>query len=318
MTLRPAHASLRAAVVVLAGALTLAGCSSPGSQDSGSDTVDVVAAFYPFQFVAERVGGDHVTVSDLTQPGSEPHDLELTAQQTASIGEADLVLYQTGFQAAVDEAVAQNTPKNSVDVAQIVTLQDPVESVDLGEESSSGDEDEHESFSKDPHEWLDPQNMVTITNAVRDKLSELDSDHAADYASNASALVNELTGLDSEFSALGSCQQKNFVTTHAAFGYLASRYGLNQIGISGLSPDEEPSPARVAKVQQLAKDNGVTTIFYETLVSDKVATSIAGDLGLSTDVLDPLEGITDESKGSDYIEVMNSNLTALKTANKCG
>jgi zinc transport system substrate-binding protein len=281
--------------------------------------VEIIAAFYPFQFVAERVGGDQVRVSNLTKPGSEPHELELTAQQIASIGKADLVLYQTGFQAAVDEAVAQNTPKNAIDVASIVTLQDPAGSIDLTDGEKDTEAEEHEDhFDKDPHAWLDPQNMITITNAVRDRLSELDADHAEQYASNAEALVEQLQQLDSDYSVLGSCQQKSFVTTHAAFGYLASRYGLKQISIAGLSPDEEPSPARIAAVQQLARDNGVTTIFYETLVSDKVASSIAGDLGLTTDVLDPLEGITDESRGNDYIEVMQSNLTALKTANQCG
>lgn len=314
MRLRSAPVTLRAAAAVLAGALTLSGCSSSGAGGS-TDGLDVVAAFYPFQFVAEQVGGDLVQVTNLTQPGSEPHDLELTAQQTASLGQADLVLYQTGFQAAVDDAVAQSAPKASIDVASIVPLADPVESVDLGEDDA-GDDDEH--FAKDPHEWLDPRNMITITNAVRDELSELDAEHAEQYRANADTLVERLTRLDADFAALGECQQKTFVTTHAAFGYLATRYGLNQIGISGLSPDEEPSPARIARVQQLARDNGVTTIFYETLVSDKVASSIAGDLGLATDVLDPLEGITDQSRGGDYIEVMESNLAALRTANRCG
>jgi len=316
------RAPRHAVAAALACALALTGCSS-GSSGAGTDTdtVDVVAAFYPFQFVAERVGGEHVHVSNLTQPGAEPHELELTAQQIASIGQADLVLYQTGFQAAVDEAIAQNTPRGAIDVASIVTLQDPAGSIDLtdGEEDAEGEHDEDgDEFTKDPHEWLDPQNMITITNAVRDRLSELDADHADQYASNAETLVEQLQQLDSDYSALSSCQQKSFVTTHAAFGYLATRYGLNQISIAGLSPDEEPSPARIAAVQQLARENGVTTIFYETLVSDKVASSIAGDLGLTTDVLDPLEGITDESRGSDYIEVMRSNLAALETANQCG
>ncbi|RLP13106.1 metal ABC transporter substrate-binding protein [Propionibacterium australiense] len=328
---RLVHAPLRATVIVMAGALALTSCStsSPGG-GTDTDTVSVVAAFYPFQFIAEQVGGDHVQVSNLTQPGSEPHDLELTAQQTASIGQADLVLYQTGFQSAVDEAVAQNTPKSALDAASIVTLQDPVGSTESTDEEDSDEDHDHgdhadhdhshhaDHFAKDPHQWLDPQNMITITNAVRDRLSELDTEHAERYASNATTLVEKLQQLDSDYSVLGSCQQKNFVTTHAAFGYLASRYGLNQISIAGLSPDEEPSPARIAAVQQLARDNGVTTIFYEALVSDKVASSIAGDLGLTTDVLDPLEGITDESRGNDYIEVMQSNLTALKTANQCG
>jgi zinc transport system substrate-binding protein len=131
-------------------------------------------------------------------------------------------------------------------------------------------------------------------------------------------LERDLTALGDEYrAALGNCVRTEFITTHAAFGYLAKRYGLTQTGISGLSPDAEPSPARIAAVQAEARGHGVTTIFYETLVSPDVATSIAEDIGLRTDVLDPVEGITPESRGTDYLAVMRSNLTALTAANGC-
>jgi zinc transport system substrate-binding protein len=160
--------------------------------------------------------------------------------------------------------------------------------------------------------------MITITGAVRDHLVALDPSHAADYRANADRLDGELKTIDSSYrTGLQHCRLQEFITTHAAFGYLSRRYGLEQVGISGLSPDSEPSPARIAEVQQIAQQHHVTTIFYETLVSPAIAESIAGDLGLKTDVLDPIEGITEHSRGNDYLSVMRSNLTALQTANGC-
>ena len=170
----------------------------------------------------------------------------------------------------------------------------------------------------DPHTWLDPQNMITIAEHVRDALSEAMPQARDTFAANTDALVLDLNTLDSAFSAgLKSCERAVFVTSHHAFGYLADRYHLEQVGIRGVDPDTEPSAARIAAVQQVARANGVTTIFFETLVSPAVAESIAGDLGLRTDVLDPLEGLSADSRGADYLEVMRSNLSALQKANGC-
>jgi zinc transport system substrate-binding protein len=312
--------------------LLLTGCGqateSAGTTAEGAK-LTIVAAAYPFQFVAERVAGQHGEVSSLTQPGAEPHDLELTPQQTADVIEADLVVYEKTFQAAVDDAVAQSGKDNALDTTTVVPLQDlgteheheeeHAEGGEPGGEEHAEGEDEHaEESGLDPHVWLDPTQMATIGNAVAEKLGAVDPDRAADYAANAKSLETELTTLDQEYtSGLQNCERTEFITSHEAFGYLAKRYGLTQIGISGLSPDAEPSPARIAEVQTEAKEHGVTTIFYETLVSPDVAKSIAGDLGLKTDVLDPLEGITPESRGTDYVAVMKSNLAALTAANGC-
>ena len=150
------------------------------------------------------------------------------------------------------------------------------------------------------------------------RLADADPAHATYYRAGAASLRQDLDTLDEQFrTGLADCTRTEFVTTHAAFGYLARRYGLTQIGIGGLSPDVEPSPARVAEVQREVAEHGLTTVFYETLVSPAVARSVAGDLGLRTDVLDPVEGITPESRGQDYVKVMTANLAALREAGGC-
>ncbi len=311
---RTIGAGLGAAFLLLAAACGASAAGSGGKAQAGQ--LEIVTAFYPFQFVAERVAGDHAVVSSLTAPGAEPHDVELTPRQVASVTTADLVIYEKSFQAAVDEAVDQSENANLFDTATVVPLVPLSEHGD--EHGNAGGGQDHDRSGLDPHVWLDPDNMVEITDAVADRLSTIDPGHATDYHANAENLVAELTRLDTSYrTGLSSCRLDEFITTHAAFGYLARAYGLIQVGINGLSPESEPSPARIALVQKIATDLRVTTIFYETLVSPAVAQSIAGDLGLRTDVLDPIEGITDASRGTDYVSVMSSNLTALRTANGC-
>lgn len=306
---------MAAAAGLLALAPACASRSEASSATGGDDKLTIVTAFYPLQYAAQQVAGDKAEVTTLTRPGAEPHDLELTPKQIASLAEADMVIYQKGFQATVDKAVEQAKPKNVIDVASLVTL---APATGTGEDHDHEAEEGHDHGTTDPHQWLDPQNMVAITQGVHRKLAEVDADDAEAYKTNAAAATSELDKLDTDFSTgLKTCERKEFITSHAAFSYLAKQYGLTQIGISGLSPDEEPSPARIAEVQKLAKQHGVTTIFYETLVSPAQSKAIAGDLGLKTDVLDPLEGITDQSRGKDYIAVQRANLAALKTANGC-
>ncbi len=311
------------AVAVGCSLLLAAACGTTGEPSSAQPgQLKVVTAFYPLQFVAERVAGHHGAVSSLTQAGAEPHDVELTPRQVASVTDADAVVYIKGFQPAVDEAVAQSGNQHVLDTTSVVPLQTQAEEHAHDDaDDSPGDvhsEEGHDHGGLDPHVWLNPQNMVTITDAVVAQLAQIDPDHAADYRANGATLTKELTTLDSSYTAgLKTCDRREFITSHAAFGYLSEQYGLTQIGISGLTPDAEPSPARIAAVQQEAKAHGVTTIFYETLVSPAVATSIAGDLGLRTDVLDPIEAITPESRGDNYIAVMQTNLVALEKANGC-
>ncbi|WP_186777332.1 zinc ABC transporter substrate-binding protein [Streptomyces salinarius] len=300
---------------------TLSACSSDSSAAGNTDKFDVVASFYPMEYLAEQIGGDHVNVTTLTEPGQEPHDLELSAKQTAQMGEADAVLYLKSLQPAVDEAIAQSDVKTKIDAATLTKLEDhgDVEHDHGGEEHADEHAGEEHSeggeHALDPHVWLDPVKYAEIAQGVAKAFEKADPDHAADYRKNAEALAKKLGDLDTAYKdGLKNTSTKVFFTNHAAFGYLAERYGLTQEAINGLDPESEPSPARIKELQQEAKADGVTTVFYETLVSDKTAKTLAKDAGLKTDVLDPLEGITDKSKGEDYVGVMQSNLKALETA----
>jgi zinc transport system substrate-binding protein len=246
-------------------------------------------------------------VTTLTAPGVEPHDLELTPKQVGSLTDATVVLYEKGLQPAVDEAVEQNAADAGFDVSG------PAKLIATGAEL----EEDHQG-GLDPHFWLDPTRLADVADAVAAKLGERDPDGAAGYRERAAALRKELTALDSEFTTgLQTCRLKTFVTTHEAFGYLAKRYGLEMVGIAGLSPDAEPSPARIKEVQDVVRREQVTTIFYEELVSPKVAESIARDLKVRTAVLSPVEGLADANATDDYLSLMRTNLNELKRANTC-
>ncbi|MEU1510693.1 metal ABC transporter substrate-binding protein [Streptomyces sp. NPDC005811] len=292
---------------------TLTACSG-ASAAGNTDKFDVVASFYPMAFLAERIGGDHVHVTSLTQPGQEPHDLEISAQQTAQLQESDAVLYLKNLQPSVDDAVAQSEVKTKIDAAALTSLEK--HGNEVGGHAAEHDDHENEELSGlDPHIWLDPVRYAQVAEGVGKAFEKADPDHAADYKANTAALVKKLDALNTEFrTGLADTRTKVFVTTHAAFGYLAERYGLTEEAINGLDPESEPSAARVKELEKMAKADGVTTVFYETLVSDKTAKTIASDAGLTTDVLDPIEGITDKSRGKDYFSVQQANLEALQKA----
>ncbi|MGW8763279.1 metal ABC transporter substrate-binding protein [Streptomyces sp. NPDC055815] len=317
MNVRRLIPSTALAGAVALGIVSLSACSGTSdAADKGSDgKLDVVASFYPMQYLAEQIGGGHVAVNTLTKPGVEPHDLELKPKQIGELGDADVILYLKGIQPAVDDAIAQAGVKNTVDAATLTKLEEHGTEVghDHGGEEAGHD---HESEAgADPHIWLDPVKYAEVAKGVGSALEKADPDHAADYKKNTEALVKKLGDLNTDFeTGLKNTATKTFITTHSAFGYLAERYGLEQEGISGMDPESEPSPARVKELQDIAKHDKVTTVFFETLASDKTAKTLAQDTGLKTDVLDPLEGITEQSKGDDYIEVMRANLAALKTA----
>lgn len=311
----------------LAGAVTLglvalSACSSSDAADKKSgDKLAVTASFYPMEFLAQQIGGDHVSVTTLTKPGVEPHDLELKPRQTAELGESDVIVYLKGIQPAVDKAIDQSGVERIVDAASLTTLEKhgtEVGHVHGGDEHAADEhaaEEESTADGNDPHIWLDPVRYAEVAKGVGATLEKADPDNADTYRKNTDALVTKLGGLDTAFKqGLADTATKTFITTHAAFGYLAERYGLEQEAIAGIDPEAEPSPARIKELETIAEQDKVSTVFFETLASDRTAKTIAADSGLKTDVLDPLEGITDRSKGDDYIEVMQANLAALQKA----
>jgi zinc transport system substrate-binding protein len=328
----------------LLSALSLTACSPGAPADSSSSApatgggsgLKVMASFYPLQYVTEQVGGNLVTVESLTPPGTEPHDLELSPASVAALESAAAVVYLSGFQPAVDEAIKQASPARVLDVSEEATLpaghseeEHAAETPTGGatEEAHAGEtegahagetEGAHagEESAQDLHYWLDPERLSHTAHAVAEELGKADPANAAAYEANAETLSGKLMTLDEDFKkGLATCETRTIVVSHEAYGYLANKYELKQAGISGLAPDTEPSPARLAEIGQVVKDEGVTTIFTETLVNPKVAETLAGDLNVKTAVLDPLEGLADES--SDYEKVMRSNLEALRTALNC-
>jgi zinc transport system substrate-binding protein len=286
-------------VAVAAAAGGLAPAAAGASSRARPAKVDVVAAFYPLAFVAERVGGKRVSVTNLTPTGAEPHDLELTPKQRDAIDGADLVLVLgSGFQPAVEKAAASRST-GTVELLTHVRARDP----------------------KDPHVWLDPTLMQGIVDQTTKALTRADPSGAATYAANAAALSDELRALDARYrGGLADCDRSLLVTAHRAFGYLAQAYGLRQEGVSGLSPDVEPDPKRLAELSDLVARAGVTTVFTEDLVSPRIAQTLAREAGgLRTAVLSPLEGLTaaQQARGDDYLSVMDTNLARIRRALGC-
>ncbi|EYT55670.1 zinc ABC transporter substrate-binding protein [Kocuria rosea] len=323
----------------LTAALALSSCASgsgdPSAAGGGSSgTLSVQASFYPLQYVTERVGGDLVQVDSLTPAGAEPHDLELSPAAVDGLRTADAVVYLSGFQPAVDDAVAQAAPEHALDAVHAGVEGEEAHSAEehgaaeeahseeahgdeaSAEEPHAEDDHGHDHGGEDPHFWLDPDRLAAVATEVAHELAEVDPDNAETYESNAEELATELAALDEEFVAgLATCERDTIVVSHDAYGYLADKYDLEQVAIAGLDPDTEPSPARLAEIGKVVEAEGVTTVFSESLVNPKVAETLAAEHGIETAVLDPVENQSDEN--ADYQQVMRNNLEALRTALDC-
>jgi zinc transport system substrate-binding protein len=255
--------------------------------------LSVVAGFYPLAWAAEEVAGERADTLNLTPQGVEPHDLELSPRAVERVRDANVILLLRGFQPALDRAA------DDADNARVV---------DLLENASPVRSDDGE---RDPHVWLDPDRFGAMVRRIGDELA---------LPARAERLVTRLTALDGEFRrGLAECDRREIVTSHAAFGYLAARYGLEQIPITGVSPEAEPTPRELERVVDEVRDSGATTVFFETLVSPRLAETVARETGAKTAVLNPIEGLTSEERdrGDDYFSVMRANLRALREALGC-
>ncbi|WP_425306101.1 metal ABC transporter substrate-binding protein [Actinomyces succiniciruminis] len=312
-------AALSAVALGLTG-LSLTACSADSTDDDAAgDTLSVAASFYPIQYLAEAIGGDNVTVTSITPTNVEPHDYELAPKDVTALSSTDLVAYVPGFQPSLDDALAEVAGPTVVDLSEAVDLvpHDGVEHDDEADDAheSTQADDGADAATTDPHFWLDPVRMQSAAQAIETALAQADPDHAADYQANLAELTEALGGLDGDFSTgLAQCERTTFVTAHAAFGYLAERYGLTQASVSGIDPESEPSPAELATVKQVVQETGTTTIFTEELVSPKTAEALAAETGATTAVLNPLESAPESG---DYADAMSANLQALRTALAC-
>jgi zinc transport system substrate-binding protein len=282
-------------VLILLGGL----CASCGGEDSSASgqTSSVVAAFYPLAYAAEQIGGPRVDVLNLTPPGTEPHDVELSARDVERVRSADVVLYVgSGFQPALEDAL-QGSEAAAVDLLAGLQLREAADDDDL---------------EFDPHVWLDPIRYAEMSDRIGSALGR---------AQEAATFRARLESLDREYQAgLGRCTRREIVTSHAAFGYLAERYRLEQIAITGLSPEAEPTPRELEEVVEDVRAHDATTVFFETLVSPRLAETVARETGASTAVLNPLEGLTEDEldQGEDYFSLMRANLETLREALECG
>ncbi len=320
-----------AAVAALALAGSLASCAalSPGSDSTAaasgagptaapSGALTVSTSFYPIQYLAQAIGGEHVAVTSVTPTNVEPHDFELSPKDVTALSASSLVLYVSGFQPSLDDALAQVSGPAVVDLAGSVDLvhHDGVEEEhEEGATEAAHDHDHDPAAALDPHFWLDPVRMQAAAKAVEAALAQADPAHADDYAANLDTLNATLADLNTSYSTgLGHCERTTFVTSHAAFGYLADRYGLTQASISGVDPESEPSPAELAEVKKIVESTGTTTIFTEELVSPETAQAVAAETGAQTRVLSPIESAPEDG---DYAGTMRTNLEELRTALSC-
>ena len=311
-------------------------------------TLTVSTSFYPIQYLAEAIGGPLVKVSTVTPSNVEPHDFELSGKETAELSKADLIAYVPGFQPSLDKAVKEvGSGPTVVDLskpANLVHHEGVEEEHEHSEEASAGapdtasavataqsseaghDDHGHAEHSHaeggedhdgdlDPHFWLDPQRMIKVAETLEASFAQVDPANANDYKAGLDKLKTALTNLDTQYTkGLSSCQHNTFITSHAAFGYLADRYKLTQASISGIDPETEPSPAEMANIKSVVQSTGVKTIFTEELVSDTPAKAIAAETGAETSVLSPLES---KPERGDYTDAMSSNLERLKSALVC-
>lgn len=292
-------------LVVVAGAGWLV-LRQASIKDNNKTTV--AASFYPMAEFARQVGGEKVSVTTLTGPGVEPHDYDPRPQDISRLYRSDMFVYNGAGLEHWADRIKDEATRHGVEV---VRASDGIELLPSTSDASS---------PADPHIWLDPVRAQQQVRHIADGLRQVDPDNAAYYQARAQDYIAKLHALDAAFrSGLTECATRDLVTSHQAFGYVAKRYNLNLTSISGLSPDNEPSPQKLAEVAQFVKDNHVRYIFFETLVSPKLADTIARETGAKTLVFNPIEGLTDKEmqQGKNYLSLQEENLQNLRLALNC-
>src|SRR3989338_10322652 len=294
-----------ATAVIVIGIVLVFLFLNPIAQKTNSEKIIITTSFYPLYFFTQQIAGDKADITNITPAGAEPHDYEPTAQDIAKIENSKLLVLNGGGLETWGDDIKQNLEsKNTV----IVTT---------GEGLTNQQVVEEEENMTDPHIWLSPQLSKEIVDRITNGFVQIDPANKSYYQLHADTLKAKLDNLDKEYKqGMASCTQKNIITSHAAFGYLATAYGLNQVPITGLSPDAQPSPRQLADIVKFTRANNVKYIFFESLVSPKLSNTIATEVGAKTLVLNPIEGLTNEeiSQGKSYFTEMQQNLVNLKIA----
>lgn len=314
LALAASAASLTLALTACTAGESAESSASAGEGTSGS--LSVMAQYYAMTYLAQQVGGDLVTVTQLVPAGTDEHSYEMSPAQAEELAAADVAIVTAGNTAAIDDALAVQSPDYVVDFAEIMTLLPASGDEHEHEEGEEHAEEEHDHGTFDTHTWLNITEMPLVIDAIATAFSEADPANAETYAANAAELSEAFVALDTEYKeGLAACEQDTFVVTHPAFGYVAHDYGLTQVGISGLDEDTEPSPARLREISEVIAETGTTTVFFGNTSSPTVAQALATEAGIDTAILSTLTGA---EEGEDYISLAQSNLEALRTGLNCG
>lgn len=282
----------------------------------------IYTSFYPIYFFTSVITGEYAQVHNLTQAGVEPHDFEPSTRDLLAISQADLVIGNgLGFEPWL-EKFAENIPTNKILLASQGITQELITNTEETHEAHEEDAatDEHDHVGTDPHVWLDPQLAAKQVVAISERLQHIDPQHASEYQVNTQQLLDKLQVLDQQFrTGLSTCSQQHIITAHQAFAYLARQYHFEQLSILGINPEEEPSPTALAQLAKLAKQHGITHVFFETNLSPKLAETLAQEVGASTLVFHPLESLTiaELESGENYFSIQTRNLSNLSTAMNC-
>jgi len=296
-------------------------------QKPASDTgkLAVYTSIYPLYFVASKIGGEHASVKNIVPAGTEPHDFEPTAKDIVDMSKAQVFIYNgSGFESWIEKAMegfdqSKMVIVNATEGMQLLEASNEEHGHDEHGGENTGEEakTDHEHGELNPHVWLDPSLLKVQAEKVRDAFIKADQAHSEVFNQNYEKLAADLDALDQEFKDMvAKTKQKEFMVSHSAFSYLAHKYGLEQVPISGLSPADEPSPAEMKELVEHVKEHNIKYVMFETLVSPKVAEVIAREAGVKTAVLNPLEGLTvdEEKAGKNYLTIMRENLETLRTA----
>lgn len=287
-------------IISLLSLLTLAACSGTNDKEDDKNRLKVTATFYPLAYLSQEIGGDFVNVTQITPGGVEPHDYEPTPQDLATIQNSQVfIMHGYGIDVWAENIINDLKAKN-------ITVTEAGKNVEV--------------VANDPHVWLNPTKFQKEAEAIRDAFVQADPAHAQEYKLNATGLISDLIALDREYrEGLTDCKVRKIVTSHDAFGYLAQTYNFENLAIAGISPEEEPSPKRLAELTDFARNNNIKYIFFEELVSPKIAETLAAEVGAQSLVLNPIEGLTEkqQAKSENYLVLMQRNLYNLRTAMQC-
>lgn len=299
------------AFIIILLSITIVGCNEGGSIENnsidGNTDLKIYTTFYPMYFIADEIAKEKASIVQLIPSGVEPHDWEPTLKTMAELKSSDIFIYNgAGMEKWVDK-ITKSLRESNVKIVE----------ASLGIDLIKGNSNYNDDY--DPHTWVSPVNLMAQAKNVLDALIEVDEENSEYYEANYKSLINRLEKLHKDISdASKDFRIRIIVTSHEAFGYFAKEYGITQIPIRGISPEQEPSPAKLAEIVKLCKENDIKYVFVEKFVNPKFSNVIAGEIDGDVLTLNAVHGLSEKEilQGQDYTTLMYENLRNLEKALK--